>query len=83
MLSARQITRAVLCALPVLGAAACAADPHYADAGTPNANELPPLVDPGPATWPMGFHVVGNQIVDGNGQRVVLYGINRSGTEYR
>lgn len=29
-----------------------------------------------------GLHVLGNQIVDGDGNVVVLYGVNRSGTEY-
>ncbi|HEY1590287.1 MAG TPA: cellulase family glycosylhydrolase [Solirubrobacteraceae bacterium] len=29
-----------------------------------------------------GLHVSGNQLLDGNGQRVVLRGVNRSGTEY-
>src|SRR5712692_1361874 len=29
-----------------------------------------------------GLHVLGNQIVDGDGNVVLLYGVNRSGTEY-
>jgi hypothetical protein len=29
-----------------------------------------------------GLHVVGNKIVDGSGQTVVIHGVNKSGTEY-
>lgn len=32
---------------------------------------------------PMQLHVVGNDIVDGAGQVIVLHGVNRSGTEYQ
>src|ERR1017187_3395384 len=42
---------------------------------------LPEVAPVGP---PMtGLHVVGNQILDAQGQTVVLHGVNRSGTEYK
>src|SRR4029077_17776890 len=63
--------------LSVTTLAACAADPHY-----DTDNPITP-VDPGPVDWPRGFHVVENQIQDGDGNAVTIYGVNRSGTEYK
>lgn len=40
-------------------------------------------LEPPPADVRGGFHVVGNQILDSDGNRVVLRGVNRSGSEYR
>src|SRR5437764_14747381 len=34
------------------------------------------------AVPPEGLHVAGNRLLDGQGQRVTLRGVNRSGTEY-
>ena len=34
------------------------------------------------AVPPQGLHVAGNRLLDGQGQRVTLRGVNRSGTEY-
>lgn len=34
------------------------------------------------ATAPQGLHVVGNRLLDGLGRRVMLRGVDRSGTEY-
>jgi hypothetical protein len=68
----------------LLAVAACAADPMYgagAGAGPGGGDPILP-VDPGPPTWPRGFHVVGTHIEDGSGQTVALHGVNRSGTEY-
>lgn len=63
--------------------------PVAACGGDPNANSMvtvslyPTPTPVGPATaYPMGLHVVGNQIVDAGGNVVVLHGANRSGTEY-
>ena len=40
-----------------------------------------------PDTWvnngPVGLHVVGNQIEDTSGKKILLHGVNRSGTEYK
>lgn len=35
-----------------------------------------------PGIAPTGLHVVGSQILDGDGRLVILRGVNRSGTEY-
>lgn len=42
----------------------------------PTPDELPP-------TFPVGLHVVGNQIHDADGNPIILRGVNRSGTEYK
>lgn len=42
-----------------------------------------PTPDQLPASYPVGLHVVGAAIEDGSGNRVVLHGVNRSGTEYK
>ena len=46
------------------------------------ADELAAM-QPGNVAHPVGFRAVGNQIQDADGNRVVLHGVNRSGTEYR
>src|SRR5262245_5596056 len=35
-----------------------------------------------PGNGPVGLHVVGDHLEDGGGQRIVLRGVNRSGSEY-
>jgi hypothetical protein len=35
-----------------------------------------------PASKPAGLHVAGNRLLDGHGRRLILRGVNRSGTEY-
>jgi hypothetical protein len=36
-----------------------------------------------PADFPRGFHAVGDHIEDADGNRIVIRGVNRSGTEYQ
>jgi hypothetical protein len=72
--------------------------PSSADAGgggdasrtEPDSGTMPPSPDGGSdaASPPdagangAGLHVVGNQLLDGNGKPLRLHGVNRSGTEY-
>jgi hypothetical protein len=50
-------------------------------APTPVATPTPTLAPP-PVGAPSPIHVSGNMLVNGNGQRVVLHGVNRPGTDY-
>jgi hypothetical protein len=42
-----------------------------------------PLDEVAPAGYPVGLHVVDNQIQDASGKQIVLRGVNRSGSEYQ
>jgi len=74
---------AALVALALAACAGCGGDPNENSmlAGGP-MYPIPPAAHP-VASYPTGLHAVGNQIQDGNGQRIVLHGANRSGTEYK
>lgn len=81
-----RVAPAVLaCAAMVLG---CAQDPDYGPvpSGGTGGTGMPggpvvPIVPVGPPK--LGLHVVGNHIVDADGNLVALRGVNRSGTEYQ
>jgi hypothetical protein len=71
------MSRATFIALSLAAAlAGCAADPD-------RTIHVEPPPDPGPPDWPRGLHVTGNQLQDGAGKTIGLYGVNRSGTEYK
>jgi hypothetical protein len=59
--------------------------PVTSSASDPEALSCPPSADAvdAPLDYPMGLHVVDQHIEDALGNRVVLRGVNRSGTEYR
>jgi endoglucanase len=78
------LTAAAVLALGAL--AGCGGDPNQNStlAAMPDGGLYPtPTPVPPAATYPTGLHAVGNQILDGNGQTIVLHGANRSGTEYK
>jgi endoglucanase len=75
---------------PSAGSAAAdsgALDPDAAlpDAALPDGALAPDGASPEPEVtdFPKGLHVLGNRIVDENGTRIFLRGVNRSGTEYQ
>jgi endoglucanase len=70
----------VVAALAVAGAG-CGGDPNANSMMVVSPYPTPAPVGPA-ASYPTGLHVAGNQIVDGDGNVVVLHGANRSGSEY-
>jgi len=67
-----------------LGALACGSSGGASDGGIDGSADVPAPVDAdddAPQTT-TALHVVGNQLLDGNGAVVRLHGVNRSGTEY-
>jgi endoglucanase len=77
---------ALLPALSALSLAACAVDPSDAPldgtGGTPTGAGGTSGAGGAPASAPVGLHVVGNHLEDGQGQTIAIRGVNRSGTEY-
>jgi hypothetical protein len=69
-------------AAAVLALVGCGGDPNQNSMTAVSPYPTPTPVGPA-ASYPTGLHVVGNQIVDGAGNVIVLHGANRSGTEYR
>jgi hypothetical protein len=80
--AARSAPTAIVRARPAAGEPGGGSPATPAPAGPPGTGGAGPSPSPSPSPSFSGLHVVGNRLVDADGDAVQLHGVNKAGTEY-